>query len=95
MGQADAAGDPDHLVLRAVITIPHSPYEPECSTIDHCHVHNVDEPADGAYRICGECGHVYMSEQELVDGDAEWHGGVRRPVAEIYVCVHCPHDLDL
>lgn len=34
----------------------------------HCWWHNVDEPwNDSYYCVCGECFHVYKTEQELVD----------------------------
>lgn len=35
-----------------------------CASV-HCHSHNVDEPADRAYIVCFECGHVYPSALSL------------------------------
>lgn len=32
---------------------------------EHCYSHAVDEPADGAYIVCFECGHVYPSALRL------------------------------
>lgn len=32
----------------------------------HCAIHNVHEYApDDAYRVCGECGHVYLRSEDL------------------------------
>lgn len=31
----------------------------------HCHIHNVDEPDNGAYQVCLECGHVYRTAGSL------------------------------
>lgn len=31
----------------------------------HCRVHQVDELAQGHYRRCGECGHVFQTGREL------------------------------
>lgn len=32
----------------------------------HCEWHQVDESAVGAYRICGECGHVFKTPAALI-----------------------------
>lgn len=76
-----------------MITTPHSPYDPACSSQEHCYSHEVDEPAAGAFKVCFECFHIYPTVEDLVREDAFWHDGVRRPVEEIYVCAHCSHDL--
>lgn len=76
-----------------MIITEHSPYEPDCSTGEHCFIHNVDESVEGAFQVCGECFHVYPTTEDLIRDDAVWHDGARRPVEEIYVCAHCPHDL--
>jgi hypothetical protein len=52
-------------------TDQHHVGSPECRERDHCHVHEVDEPhpddlgTGEAYRICFECGHVYLTEHDL------------------------------
>jgi hypothetical protein len=46
----------------------HRPGSPGCDKVDHCHVHHVDEPAPkgaNVYRECGECFHVYLTEEDL------------------------------
>ena len=42
---------------------PHEPDE-RCGDL-HCYIHGVDEPAEGAYKTCGECGHVYRTAEAL------------------------------
>lgn len=32
-----------------------------------CVIHDQDEDDAGAHRTCGECGHVFASEDELLD----------------------------
>lgn len=45
---------------------------------EHCHIHQVDEPVLGAYRVCGECGHVYYSRHELRQAyRREWLAALR------------------
>ena len=66
---------------------------------DWCHEHMVREPSqDGDFQACYECGHVYRTEQELLD--------VHNAVMEAYgepprsglgerlrtFCGHCMHD---
>lgn len=43
-----------------------SPHEitDACASV-HCHEHHVDEPEQGAYVWCLECGHVYRTAGEL------------------------------
>lgn len=42
---------------------PHEPTE-NCMSV-HCHIHHVDEPDEGAYIFCFECGHVYRTARDL------------------------------
>lgn len=37
--------------------------------VSWCHHHKIHEliPMGGAYRVCGECGHVYATAADLVD----------------------------
>lgn len=76
---------------------PHEP-GPECGDT-HCYWHNVDEPAEGAYRVCGECGHVYRTAEALraafMDELAPDLGDLpgMPPLAdEILGCPMCLHD---
>jgi hypothetical protein len=64
----------------------------------HCYRHHVDEPAEGAYKTCGECGHVYRTEADL---RREWTAsappdlpGRETPPStwQIYFCPLCLHD---
>ena len=64
----------------------------------HCLTHNEDEPDAGAYRICGECRHVFYSPSELLEAhlrvDAEL-GFTHVPPPHpdnIYYCPHCTHN---
>jgi hypothetical protein len=37
--------------------------------VSHCAIHHVDEPTDGAFRVCFECGHVFATPGDLVEAD--------------------------
>jgi hypothetical protein len=41
----------------------------EC-TAYHCVIHAVDEPLEG-YQLCMECGHVFLTPEELLEADAK------------------------
>ena len=80
-----------------------APHEPSAACVGtHCYWHNLDEPGDGAYRVCGECGHVYRTAEDLREAwaDATVDAGVTRlalavtapPVEQIYACPLCAHD---
>lgn len=95
------------------LTEPHEPGGLGCLDRDldiatygseHCYAHNVDEPSrPDDYRTCGECFHVFRTEQELIEA---WlatvapvihDGRPTEPVAiptgeQIYACPHCVHD---
>jgi hypothetical protein len=75
---------------------PHDP-SPACDET-HCWSHGIDEPGEGAYRRCFECGHVYRSAEEL---QREWVAnappdladpGKLPPAEEIFFCSLCGHD---
>lgn len=63
---------------------------------DFCYIHHRHEQSVGpTYRVCFECGHVYYTEEELLD--EEWHangGDVERLTCAdgIYFCPLCLHD---
>lgn len=67
---------------------------------DWCHTHQCSEPDQpGDYRVCGECGHVFRTREELVLEDLLWQQSVdvdpeAQPVSaeSIYSCPHCTHD---
>lgn len=44
------------------LTLDTTQHEPTNACADHhCYSHHIDEPADGAYLVCFECGHVYRT----------------------------------
>jgi len=45
----------------------HDPGAEGCAGMeDHCLIHHVDEPDNGdVYRVCGECLHVFVTEEDL------------------------------
>ncbi len=63
----------------------------------HCWTHDVDEPDEGAYRRCLECGHVYQTAEDL---QRQWTANAPRfvtpgavpPVEQIFFCPICAHD---
>lgn len=77
------------------LTAQHEP-GPMCGDM-HCHIHHVDEIAGGAYRVCGECGHVYRTAEDL---QREWAENAPPdlpdrtvpPVEQIHFCPLCAHD---
>lgn len=75
---------------------PHDP-GPGCGGT-HCHIHHLDEPDDGAYRRCLECGHVYRSAEDL---QRQWTANAPPdladrdtppPVEQIRFCPLCLHN---
>lgn len=45
------------------VTTQHEPTN-QCAD-QHCHSHHIDEPANGAYIVCSECGHAYRTAFDL------------------------------
>lgn len=80
--------------------MPHMPEEACGKT--HCYSHGEDEEQSPAYRICGECYHVFPTAADLVhDHNAEvqvmmakWGGSllVVADAGEIFSCPWCSHD---
>lgn len=74
---------------------------PMCGDL-HCHMHGLDEPDDGAFRRCSECGHVYQTGEALREAWAEVTAQgyglplgtdvFAPPVEQIYSCPLCAHD---
>ena len=77
-----------------------------CRPEDHCHVHQIDEPDSGdVYRMCGECGHVFVTETDLRRDDLRqreraWQAGLTGQLGEYGVAPvarpadeidSCPH----
>lgn len=63
----------------------------------HCYSHGIDEPDEPCFLYCYECGHVFPTEQALIDDDnAVWVGmgepAPNRSPDEISCCPHCVHD---
>jgi hypothetical protein len=71
----------------------------ECGDM-HCYYHGLDEDPEGAFRVCGECFHVYRTAEALreawgaeVSEAVPESGPVTPPPAEkILACVYCCHD---
>lgn len=64
---------------------------------DHCAVHG-HEPVPPRYHLlCGECGHVFVTAQELLDAHNVRCLEVDAPYAasadDVLVCPVCTHDL--
>lgn len=58
---------------------------------DHmCWFHNVAEDADGAHKVCGECGHVYMTKKDLMREHRNFWK--TQPYAYTFTCPLCSHD---
>lgn len=75
-----------------------NPHEPSRACGDtHCYSHGTDEAAEGGWRVCFECKHVYRTAEEL---QREWaanappdiRGRPAPPVEQIYFCPLCMHD---
>lgn len=69
------------------------PYE------EHCHWHNTHEPIpeSGAYRACGECGHVYVTALDLLktyadNAPSETSIDPNTTAKDIHFCPFCLHD---
>jgi hypothetical protein len=63
--------------------------------IDTCYIHGYEPiPETGYYRLCGECYHVFVTPEELVEAYVlNAPSPVVVPdVAEIHFCPHCTHD---
>jgi hypothetical protein len=63
---------------------------------EFCYVHYERESGPG-WRRCFECGHLYRTEQELVEdnyrNDTEFDFDAKKLSAdEIFACAHCGHD---
>jgi hypothetical protein len=68
-------------VTAPLILVPHEPTE-ACGAV-HCHSHHVDEPADPAYIVCFECGHVYRTARELrQEYRSAWTGFLRNAIGD-------------
>lgn len=87
--------------------VKHRPDE-RCATNAHCWSHNVDElDQPGDYRVCGECWHIFRTEEDLLQANKDLleamriatpkHLRYQVPVPEasgerIYSCPFCTHD---
>lgn len=66
---------------------------------EHCTWHDAHEPAEGAYRLCLECGHAFRTAEELQTTYVDNAPAETRslaaglvPASEISFCPHCLHD---
>lgn len=58
----------------------------------HCWWHHTDENPEGAYRVCGECFHVWRTADDLEYACREVNGGRHVPAEKIDACPECCHD---
>lgn len=71
-------------------TVPHAP-SAECAT-EHCHYHHIDEPGEGAYLVCLECGHVYATADDLLAAYREaWEPAPTVNADDAHTCPLCAH----
>lgn len=65
---------------------------------DLCYIHGYEPLPDKYYRMCGECFHCFVTEQELVQKDLDVRREAFGPDAEvmqaedIHTCPECTHD---
>jgi hypothetical protein len=76
---------------------PHGCGAPGCRPLEHCFSHSVDEPVAGDdwHCICFECGHLYQTEDELVEAYNRGGKLIEAEVDnadEIYFCPYCLHN---
>lgn len=63
-----------------------------------CWFHGAEPIPDGAYLVCGECGHCYVTAADLIDTERRVLTEVGHPVMAtiypdtIYACPLCAHD---
>ena len=79
-----------------LVTLHHQ--SPSCGGT-HCSSHHLDEPDEGAYRRCLECGHVYRTAEDL---QRAWMTNAPPDLADwekdppnapqIHFCPTCLHD---
>lgn len=90
---ADPNGEPiaDILAREAEETEP-------LAFADECAIHGHEPIPKDYYRVCGECGHVFVTADELVSKDLAMHHAVGlldaqpRDPERIEVCPECTHD---
>lgn len=59
---------------------------------DFCHIHGRHEPDQpGDYRACGECFHVFRTDEELETAHEKWGTG-HLDAEQIFACPLCTHD---
>lgn len=58
-----------------------------------CHIHNVPEPdLPGDYKVCGECWHVWRSEDDFrLDCDDWGPDFAVSNLSEVWFCPLCTH----
>lgn len=61
-----------------------------------CYIHGVEPIPEKFFRLCTECGHCYITREDLLYEDAKVHRqlgiAVPDPDAEIHICPLCTHD---
>ncbi len=76
-----------------------TPHEVTPACVDkHCYSCGVDEDVPRSYYlVCGECGHVYRTPEELVAADQAWRDAAGLPAMrcvadDVASCPLCGHD---
>lgn len=61
---------------------------------DQCAIHGHEPIPEKYFRICGECWHVFVTAEELVQAYRDEMPEPKRPtpLEEIYFCPYCTHD---
>ena len=96
-GSGALRGEPGHDRGTCPACLEHSVDE------EHCSSHGYEPVPIGAYRICVECGHCYITREDLetlhyallltFEG-LDWEGFVAKPApaCDIHTCPLCTHD---
>jgi hypothetical protein len=82
------------LAITGPLTTPHPPETCYGSAI-HCYWDNADEPG-GAFRVCFECHHAYLSAADLLAAHNAVLAGMgleaEGDVERVGICPACCHD---
>lgn len=62
--------------------------------MDGCWHHGHEPIPEGAYLVCGECGHCYVTEADLIETERQLYPDlpVRASAATMWACPLCAHD---
>lgn len=59
-----------------------------------CWFHGDEPIPDGAYLVCGECGHCYVTAADLIEAERRLYPDLpaRTSAAQMWSCPLCAHD---